>query len=247
MGEIVGHFQSLKQQAIQEYKNNNFANSIALLTTCLEELPCGFKLESSQRAVLLSNRALAYLALNQFAPAVEDAENSLVLEPDNPKAQFRLAKGLAGLGDSAKAAYFAQKVVEKTQDKMAIDLLNSLAVVASPEFVVKTANPAPTVQAQLPPSTQTLGFSQLELCLRKSGKFPIDLTPEILLYFVKQHAVLFTDVDVFVNLLKAVDGIEDVEVQGRYKHVVRQVSSATVLAMLTHTERSLLEKLTRRF
>ena len=58
--------------------------------------------------------------------------------------------------------------------------------------------------------------------------------------------MLFTDVEVFVNLLKAVDGIEDAELQGRYKQVVRQVNSATVLAMLTHTERSLLEKLTRR-
>lgn len=60
----------------------------------------------SKNSVLFSNRAMAYIKVNNFDSAHKDCLNAISLEPKNIKAHFRLAiclKGLERFDDAASA------------------------------------------------------------------------------------------------------------------------------------------------
>ncbi|RIA94116.1 hypothetical protein C1645_690129, partial [Glomus cerebriforme] len=65
-------------------------------TAAIDEYSRGIKLEP-HHVPLLSNRAEAYLRLNQFGKALSDVEIVLKYENDHLKATFRKGKALCGL------------------------------------------------------------------------------------------------------------------------------------------------------
>ena len=102
-----------KEAATALYKQGKFWEAARSLTGCIK---ASSQLDKPIRAVLHSNRSLILLALKEYSMAMEDAEEALSLDCTNLKAQFRIAKASLELGDYLRAEFFAEKVLQRTED-----------------------------------------------------------------------------------------------------------------------------------
>lgn len=63
-------------------------------------------------AATRNNRAMVYIKLKKFRPALEDTERVLAVEPQNVKALVRKASALVGLGQKAEAYVAAKRALQ---------------------------------------------------------------------------------------------------------------------------------------
>jgi len=83
-----GDFNTHKELGNAAFKENQFEKAIEHYSQALTSAP----LESQH--LILSNRAAALLALNQFASALEDCQKVVELNPSFLKGFMRMAQGL---------------------------------------------------------------------------------------------------------------------------------------------------------
>eukprot|EP00434_Breviolum_minutum_P034760 symbB.v1.2.030771.t1/scaffold3505.1/size55173/3 len=92
--------------AAAAFRANRFEEAEGLYTEALEAAESG-----QQKAAALNSRAQCRLKLKNFEGAREDASTARALEPENPKAWYRLGSALSALGRLAEA----QEAYEEAQ------------------------------------------------------------------------------------------------------------------------------------
>lgn len=84
--------------AAAAFRANKFEEAESLYTEALEAAQQAF-----DRAAALSSRAQCRLKLKNFEGAREDAQAARALDPENPKAWYRLGVALSALGRLSEA------------------------------------------------------------------------------------------------------------------------------------------------
>jgi len=239
----------LKDFATGLFRIGNLWEAASALTSCLA---AACRLSKADRALLHANRALVFLSLREWAMALEDAEAALSLDSRNLKAQFRVAKASLELGDFARAEFFAEKVLEQTEDAAArkvLDEAKERMKVETGRVPDKLTCQAPAIECQTPTKLKT--FQQIESFLRHRiipDKLCQVLPPEELAYYSKHSKVLLSDPDIFANCLHAIDQVTDRDKVGKYFEVLRSSpSTETMVAMMIVNERQVYSKLTNEF
>ena len=94
-------FQSAKTRANDKFREGLFDEAIELYTAALDVAT-----EQKQRAVVLANRAHAFLSAEPPQPddALRDASQAVMLAPRYVKAHYRLSKALAATGHAPEAS-----------------------------------------------------------------------------------------------------------------------------------------------
>ncbi|GLV32820.1 uncharacterized protein CBL_00473 [Carabus blaptoides fortunei] len=80
---------SLKQKGNEEFKNENFMESVNIYTTALRICPLSY---TNDRSILYSNRSASKIKLDYKESALEDCTKALELNPEYAKALLRRAK-----------------------------------------------------------------------------------------------------------------------------------------------------------
>ena len=112
-----------------EFKAGNYEKAIGFFTKAIE-------LEANH--VLYSNRCTAYIALEQYERAMEDADECVRLQPTWAKGYSRRAAAKFHLGDlqAAKLAYSKAWDLEPTNAKTKADLEHVLSEIAGMRVVL---------------------------------------------------------------------------------------------------------------
>ncbi|CAG8496249.1 6095_t:CDS:1 [Acaulospora morrowiae] len=93
----------------KHFESNDFARAISVYSD-------GIKLDPNN-ITLLSNRAEAYLRLNQYKKALDDVENALRNDPLHPKVAFRKGKALCGLKRYSEACSVLRDLYDRMKEK----------------------------------------------------------------------------------------------------------------------------------
>lgn len=80
---------SLKQKGNEEFKNENFMESVNIYTSALRVCPLSY---TNDRSILYSNRSASKIKLDYKESALEDCTKALELNPEYAKALLRRAK-----------------------------------------------------------------------------------------------------------------------------------------------------------
>jgi tetratricopeptide (TPR) repeat protein len=260
-----------KDAATALYKQGKFWEAARSLTGCIK---ASSKLDKPIRAVLHSNRSLILLALKEYSMAMEDAEEALSLDFTNLKAQFRIAKASLELGDYARAEFFAEKVLQSTEDVATRQVLTEARTRKTAEslpelpqvsdaVIAKIKVPPPphtdensvTVQqvsVAKPAPTKVGSFKDVESVLRRRLA-PDDLVKSLpvedLAYYARTTQVLFKEPDLFNSFINTVDQVSDRLTARKYFETLISVTPGldTMVAMMTGEERKVYNKLTEEF
>ncbi|XP_014245715.1 protein unc-45 homolog B [Cimex lectularius] len=101
-------YMTLKEEGNKAFKDNKWEEALKHYNSALKHVP-DF---STEKAVILKNRAAVYLKLGQFNNAVESCTSSLDIVPDDPKALFRRCQALESL-ERFEEAYRDARMVHK--------------------------------------------------------------------------------------------------------------------------------------
>ncbi|KAG5442778.1 Protein unc-45 A [Clonorchis sinensis] len=110
---------ALKEKANSLFKDGLFREAIALYDQCLAESQPDNRL----RCILYSNKAQAFLKLEDYENAVKASTDALNLNPFDPKALFRRAQAYEKLGKLQSALEDAQKLIRLESKNTAAQLL----------------------------------------------------------------------------------------------------------------------------
>jgi protein unc-45 len=94
MNNIEDDVQKLRLEGNEAFKGTAWLQAVQCYTKALDLHPE----QDSARAVLLKNRAAAYLKLEKFNKVVKDCDEAIEICPTDPKALFRRASALETLG-----------------------------------------------------------------------------------------------------------------------------------------------------
>ncbi|KER23765.1 hypothetical protein T265_08418 [Opisthorchis viverrini] len=120
VGDDDEHFRvALKEKANSLFKDGLFREAIALYDQCLAESQSDNRL----RCILHSNKAQAFLKIEDYENAVKAATDALNLNPLDPKALFRRAQAYEKLGALQSALEDAQKLIRLEPKNTAAQLL----------------------------------------------------------------------------------------------------------------------------
>ena len=117
MAASIERARALKASGNQLFGERVWSEAVAAYSEALAALaaPTGSEeLEPAARELrvaLLSNRAACFLSLEEHSACVEDASAALKLDPAHPKARFRRARALAGLGRTRDALRDLQELL----------------------------------------------------------------------------------------------------------------------------------------
>jgi DnaJ homolog subfamily C member 7 len=107
--------------------------------------------------VFLSNRAAAYLSINRFREALEDALRALELDPSNPKIMHRLARIYTSLGRPEEALDVLSRVQPPASAKDRASAESMLRYVTQAEETLKDGKHGSMVIIDLDHARQLLG------------------------------------------------------------------------------------------
>ncbi|XP_071451063.1 protein unc-45 homolog B [Hetaerina americana] len=96
----------LKEEGNVYFKNGQWD----LAVSCYSKAIASTKEDSKEKAILLKNRAAAYLKKNNFNEAVKDCTDSLNITPNDPKALYRRCQAYESLGRCEDAYVDARAV-----------------------------------------------------------------------------------------------------------------------------------------
>ena len=121
---------TFKEVAIDDFKSENYERAVKHLTVALSL--------DEKSHVLYSNRCTAYIALEQYERAMEDADECVRLQPTWAKGYSRRAAAKFHLGDlqAAKLAYSKAWDLEPTNAKTKADLEHVLSEIAGMRVVL---------------------------------------------------------------------------------------------------------------
>ena len=98
MAKSVLSADSLKEAGNVAFASKKFYDAIESYSRALDTKP-----SDTMIATLLSNRAAAFLNLNNYQNALEDCNMALEIDPGRDKALFRRAQAYESIGETAKA------------------------------------------------------------------------------------------------------------------------------------------------
>ena len=116
---------ALKEEGNKAFKEQNYDLASDLYSKAINEQS---KIaDTEQMAILLSNRAAAYLKTQNYSHCVNDCDHAIKIAPDNMKAYYRRAQAYSALGD-LKRAYSDLNVIIRMDPKKA-DAINLMRTV----------------------------------------------------------------------------------------------------------------------
>uniref|UniRef100_A0A915EWN3 Uncharacterized protein n=1 Tax=Ditylenchus dipsaci TaxID=166011 RepID=A0A915EWN3_9BILA len=104
----MGDAEGLRQTGNQQFKDGCYSKAIESYTkSFLAET------NNQKKAIVLSNRAQAYLNLENYQYALEDANKALTFDANNVKARYRKAVALINLSQFREAIVELQNLLER--------------------------------------------------------------------------------------------------------------------------------------
>ena len=242
-----------KDFATELYKAGKFFEALSTLSSCINDSAL---LPKQLASVIYANRSLALMALNRFSEALADAEQALLLDGSNVKAQFRMAKASLELGDYQRAEHFAEKVYRATGDLAAQEVIDAVTakIRMKPvkEYPVKgdenvMSNVQLPITIQKPTGNQISNARDLESLITShpaSDTLLSKLPPDCLAWHISNSAHVFSDPDIFVSIIMTLDTMTDNDAVCQYMKQLQACKHvSTVVAMLTSSERKVYNKL----
>ncbi|KAL3316976.1 STIP1 y and U box-containing protein 1 [Cichlidogyrus casuarinus] len=120
----------LKNHGNKHFFNSNFNEAIKSYSLAIAK--------DSTKSSYFTNRALAYLHLNEYSKVISDCRHAVQLDPNNIKAYFFQGQALVGLGDYEEALSLfhtcQQLGLENKQINVLPEIVNAMRMVKSLKF-----------------------------------------------------------------------------------------------------------------